>query len=89
VSVHGILEDVLVTHPAVADAVVVPSSDHHRAGDVPEAFVVRRAYVAARELIAWVADQVPPPRIRRVEFVERLPESPSGEIRRRLLVASA
>lgn len=84
-SVHSILEDVLRTHPAVADAAVVPSPDEH-AGEVPKAFVVPRRLASPRELIAWVAEQVAPyPRIRRVEFIEVRPSSDSNEILRALL----
>jgi len=43
--------------------------------------------VAADELMAWVAQRVAHyKRIRRVEFVERIPKAPSGKILRRLLV---
>jgi acyl-coenzyme A synthetase/AMP-(fatty) acid ligase len=80
------LEDVLLTHPAVADVAVVRSPDEH-AGEVPQAFIVPRGPVAADELMAWVAERVAHcKRIRRVEFVERIPKSPSGKILRRLLV---
>ncbi len=70
--VHTILEDVLLTHPAVAEAAVVPSADE-RAGGVILAFIVPRRSASPRELIAWVAEQVAPfPRIRRVEFVDAI-----------------
>lgn len=50
---------------------------------MPKAFIVPRRVCSPRELSAWVADQVGPyPRIRRVEFVERLPKSPAGKILR-------
>src|SRR4030095_5811388 len=42
------LEAVLLTHPAVADAAVVPSPDE-LAGEVPKAFVVLRAPASAQE----------------------------------------
>lgn len=84
-SVLGILEDVLQTHPAVGQAAVVASPDE-RLGEVPKAFVVPRRLASPRELIAWVADQVAPyPRIRRVEFVEQLPKSHDGKILHGLL----
>jgi acyl-CoA synthetase (AMP-forming)/AMP-acid ligase II len=80
------LEDVLLTHPAVADVAVVRSPDEH-AGEVPKAFIVPRLPVAADELMAWVAERVASyKRIRRVEFVEQIPKSPSGKILRRLLL---
>lgn len=84
-SVLSILEDVLQTHPAVAQAAVVASPDE-RLGEVPKAFIVPRRLATPRELIAWVADQVAPyPRIRRIEFVEQLPKSPDGKILHGLL----
>lgn len=84
-SVHSILEEVLRTHPAVAEAAVVPSPDEH-AGEVPKAFIVPRRAASPRDLIAWVADQVAPyPRIRRVEFVQLLPKSSAGKVLRGML----
>lgn len=86
-SVLSVLEDVLQTHPAVAQAAVVASPDE-RLGEVPKAVIVPRRPASPRELIAWVADQVAPcPRIRRVEFVEQLPKSPEGKILHGLLAA--
>ena len=86
------LEAVLLTHPAVADAAVVPSPDEE-AGEVPKAFVVLKtdgahAAPTAAELMSFVAAQVGPyKKIRRLEFVAQIPKSPSGKILRRLLVA--
>ncbi|HEX8161790.1 MAG TPA: 4-coumarate--CoA ligase family protein [Pyrinomonadaceae bacterium] len=83
------LEALLVTHPSVADAAVVPSPDEG-AGEVPKAFVVLKTGGAATadELIAFVAAHVSPhKKIRLVEFVEQIPKSPSGKILRRVLVA--
>jgi acyl-CoA synthetase (AMP-forming)/AMP-acid ligase II/NAD(P)-dependent dehydrogenase (short-subunit alcohol dehydrogenase family) len=79
------LEAILLTHPAVADAAVVRSPDGG-AGEVPKAFVVPRGPVAPEQVRTWVAERVAPyKRIRRVEFVEQIPKSPSGKILRRLL----
>jgi acyl-CoA synthetase (AMP-forming)/AMP-acid ligase II len=79
------LEDILLTHPAVADAAVVRSPDEH-AGEVPKAFIVPRGPVAADELMAWTAERVAHyKRIRRVEFVAQIPKSPAGKILHRLL----
>ena len=83
------LEAQLLTHPSVADAAVIPSPDEE-AGEVPKAFVVLKdgAGLSAEELIRFVAGRVAPhKKIRRVEFVEQIPKSPSGKILRRLLVA--
>ncbi|MFN2597251.1 MAG: AMP-binding protein [Pyrinomonadaceae bacterium] len=83
------LEALLLTHPAVADCAVVPAPDEE-AGEVPKAFVVLRAEREAtpEELLAFVGARVAPhKKIRRAEFVEQIPKSPSGKILRRLLVA--
>ncbi|HEX8633942.1 MAG TPA: AMP-binding protein [Pyrinomonadaceae bacterium] len=85
------LEALLLTHPSVADAAVVPVADEE-AGELPKAFVVRKAGAAgegcgAEELMAFVAARVAPyKKIRRVEFIEQIPKSASGKILRRLLV---
>jgi acyl-CoA synthetase (AMP-forming)/AMP-acid ligase II len=80
------LEAVLLSHPAVADAAVVGSSDEE-AGEVPKAFVVLSAPVSEDDLLAFVADRVAPyKKIRRMEVVDRIPKSPSGKILRRVLL---
>ena len=79
------LEAILLAHPAVADAAVVASPDEE-AGEVPKAFVVRAGAVSADELLSFVAERVSPQeKIRRLEFVEEIPKSPSGKILRRIL----
>ncbi|MFN8662212.1 MAG: long-chain fatty acid--CoA ligase, partial [Thermomicrobiales bacterium] len=80
------LEALLLTHPAVADAAVIPSPDE-LAGEVPKAFIVARREIAPEELLAWVAERVAPyQRVRRLQFVAEIPKSPSGKILRRVLV---
>jgi acyl-CoA synthetase (AMP-forming)/AMP-acid ligase II len=80
------LEGILLEHPAVADAAVVRSPDAV-AGEVPKAFIVLRGSASAEELIAWAGERVAPyKRVRRVEFVEEIPKSPSGKILRRVLI---
>jgi acetyl-CoA synthetase len=80
------LESVLLEHPAVAEAAVVPSPDPLRLA-VPKAFVVLVAGVAAdaataRSILAHARARVAPfQRIRRLEFGE-LPKTISGKIRR-------
>lgn len=83
------LEALLLTHPSVADAAVIPSPDDE-AGEIPKAFVVLKNGndLKADDLMSFVAARVAPhKKIRRVEFIEQIPKSPSGKILRRLLVA--
>lgn len=80
------LESLLLMHPAVADAGVVPSPDSE-SGEVPKAFVVLRAPATAAELFDFVAQQVAPyKKLRDIEFIDSIPKNPAGKILRRLLV---
>jgi acyl-CoA synthetase (AMP-forming)/AMP-acid ligase II len=80
------LEAVLLSHPAVADAAVVPSPDDE-AGEVPKAFVVLKGEATTQELMDFVAARVAPyKKVRRLEFVELIPKSSTGKILRRVLV---
>ena len=80
------LESVLIEHPAVAEAAVVPSPDPLRLA-VPKAFIALRAGFSpgrelAREVMAFARAKLAPyKRIRRLEFAE-LPKTISGKIRR-------
>jgi acetyl-CoA synthetase len=80
------LESVLIQHPAVVEAAVVPSLDPVRLA-VPKAFVVLAPGIAAdattAELILRHAREnlAPYKRVRRLEFAE-LPKTISGKIRR-------
>jgi acyl-CoA synthetase (AMP-forming)/AMP-acid ligase II len=79
------LEAVLLSHPAVADAAVVPVADAE-CGEIPCAFVVLKGAATAEALMAHVAERVAPyKRVRRVELVAAIPKSASGKILRRLL----
>ncbi len=81
------LEAVLLTHPAIADAAVIPIADDH-AGEVPKAFVVLKEPVPPDEICAYVATRVASyKKLRAIEAVDQIPKSPSGKILRRLLVA--
>ncbi len=82
------LEALLLTHPKIADAAVIPSPDEE-AGEIPKAFVVCKAgcEVSAEEIMSFVAGHVSPhKKIRLVEFIEQIPKSPAGKILRRVLV---
>jgi acetyl-CoA synthetase len=80
------LESVLLEHPAVAEAAVVPSPDPLRLA-VPKAYVVLAAGHApdresAAAIFAYSREHLAPyKRIRRLEFAE-LPKTISGKIRR-------
>jgi acetyl-CoA synthetase len=80
------LESVLIEHPAVAEAAVVPSPDSLRLA-VPKAYVVLAGgspadAATARSILEYVRGRVSPfKRIRRLEFAE-LPKTISGKIRR-------
>ena len=80
------LEAVLLTHPCVADAAVIPHPDDE-AGEVPKGIVVLKEAAEPEAILNFVAERVAPhKRIRYLEFVENIPKSPSGKILRRVLV---
>lgn len=79
------LEALLLSHPSIADAAVIPSPDE-KAGEIPKAFVVLKTEATAEEIMNFVAGRVAPyKRIQRVEFVSEIPKSPAGKILRRVL----
>jgi acetyl-CoA synthetase len=80
------LESVLIEHPAVAEAAVVPAPDQTRLA-VPKAYVALATgwecnQHTAFEILKHARQRLPPYlRVRRVEFYE-LPKTISGKIRR-------
>ena len=80
------LESILIEHPAVAEAAVVPSPDSRRSA-VPKAYVQLASSetpgldVAGSILAHSRARLAPFKRVRRIEFAE-LPKTISGKIRR-------
>ena len=80
------LEAILLAHPAIGDAAVIPIPDEE-AGEIPKAFVVLKSPIDAEAIMEFVAGHVAPyKRVRRVEVVDSIPKSPSGKILRRFLV---
>jgi acetyl-CoA synthetase len=80
------LESVLIEHPAVAEAAVVPAPDELRLA-VPKAYVVLAAgwepdRETALAILRHAREKLAPfQRVRRLEFFE-LPKTVSGKIRR-------
>src|SRR2546429_488301 len=80
------LEAILLTHPAVADAAVIPCADDE-AGEVPKAFVVLKGEATEDGIIDFISERVAPhKKVRMVEFVSEIPKSLSGKILRRILI---
>jgi acetyl-CoA synthetase len=80
------VESVLIEHPAVAEAAVVPAPDAVRLA-VPKAYVAlapghEPSKETARSILAYAREHLAPwQRVRRLEFCE-LPKTISGKIRR-------
>jgi acyl-coenzyme A synthetase/AMP-(fatty) acid ligase len=81
------VESALIEHPAVAESAVVSSLDETR-GEVVKAFVIfAHGYEGSDELVKELQDHVkkvtaPYKYPRKVEFVQELPKTVSGKIRR-------
>lgn len=82
------LEALLIEHPAIVDAAVIPKADEE-GGEAPKAYVVIKegANLSAEEVQAFVAERVAPyKKVREVEFIDAIPKNPSGKILRRELI---
>jgi acyl-coenzyme A synthetase/AMP-(fatty) acid ligase len=81
------VEDVLIGHPAVAESAVVGVPDEDR-GNVVKAYVVLTAdYEPAEDLVREIqnyckSETAPYKYPRQIEFIEELPKTASGKIRR-------
>ncbi|HTY26586.1 MAG TPA: AMP-dependent synthetase, partial [Mycobacterium sp.] len=81
------LESVLIEHPAVAEAAVVPAPDDLRLA-VPKAYISLASgwspdRATADAIFAYAHENLAPyQRIRRIEFTPELPKTISGKIRR-------
>jgi acyl-coenzyme A synthetase/AMP-(fatty) acid ligase len=85
------LEALILTHPDVADAAVIPKDTGTADGEIPKAFVVLRegASLSGDEVMAHVAASVAPyKKLREVEFTTSIPKTASGKILRRELKAA-
>ncbi|ESW03519.1 hypothetical protein PHAVU_011G020200 [Phaseolus vulgaris] len=80
------LEDLLMRHPSIADAAVVPQNDD-AAGEVPVAFVV--SFDLTEDAVKdFIAKQVVfYKRLHKVYFVDEIPKSSTGKILRKELRA--
>lgn len=86
------LEAVLLAHPHVLDAAVIPHEDAE-CGEVPRAYVVLRELahgeprVEANAIADWVAGRVAPHKRLRggVRLTDKIPKSAAGKILRRLV----
>ena len=87
----GEMEEVLASHPAVAECAVIGVNDALK-GQIPRGFVVLKAGVDAEpaalsaELVQLIRDQIGPvAALRRVDIVPALPKTRSGKILRKTM----
>ncbi|XXG79508.1 hypothetical protein AAC387_Pa09g0558 [Persea americana] len=83
------LEAVLLTHPHILDAAVIPAEDEE-SGQIPVAYVVKASNSGMTEdqVIQFVASRVASfKRVKKVRFAETIPKSAAGKILRKQLVA--
>ncbi|CAH2036719.1 unnamed protein product [Thlaspi arvense] len=85
------LEALLLTHPEIADAAVIPFPDEE-VGQIPMAYVVRKtgSFLSENSVMEFVTKQVAPyKKLRKVAFVSSIPKNPSGKILRKDLIKLA
>lgn len=85
------LEAILLSHPTIMDAAVIPVEDDE-AGQIPIAYVVKAvgSELTEDQVIHFVASQVAPyKKVRRVSFTSAIPRSAAGKILRKDLVSQS
>ena len=87
----GEMEEVLASHPAVAECAVIGVNDELK-GQIPRGFVVLKAGIDAdpgvlsTELVELIRDQIGPvAALRRVDIIAALPKTRSGKILRKTM----
>jgi len=81
------VEEVLASHPAVAEAAVVGWPDR-LVGEEIAAFVVAKAQVRPEEIAAWCRNRLQPDKQpRQVFLIPSMPRNANGKLVRRDLVA--
>ncbi|XP_010440913.1 PREDICTED: 4-coumarate--CoA ligase-like 8 [Camelina sativa] len=85
------LEALLLNHPDILDAAVIPFPDKE-AGQYPMAYVTRKpeSNLCEKKVIEFISKQVAPyKKIRKVAFIDSIPKTPSGKTLRKDLVKYA
>jgi propionyl-CoA synthetase len=87
----GEMEEVLASHPAVAECAVIGVNDQLK-GQIPRGFVVLKAGVStdeavvSAELVQLIRDQIGPVAgLRRIDIIPALPKTRSGKILRKTM----
>jgi len=87
----GEMEEVLASHPAVAECAVIGVNDQLK-GQIPRGFVVLKAGIGtdpdvlSAELVELIRDQIGPvAALRRVDIIAGLPKTRSGKILRKTM----
>uniref|UniRef100_A0A0D3D7T5 AMP-dependent synthetase/ligase domain-containing protein n=1 Tax=Brassica oleracea var. oleracea TaxID=109376 RepID=A0A0D3D7T5_BRAOL len=85
------LESLLITHPDILDAAVIPFPDKE-AGQYPMAYVTRKveSNLSEKQVIEFISKQVAPyKKIRKVAFINSIPKTASGKTLRKDLIKLA
>ncbi|ESQ34749.1 hypothetical protein EUTSA_v10007285mg [Eutrema salsugineum] len=85
------LEALLIIHPDIVDAAVIPFPDKE-AGQYPMAYVARKleSNLSEKQVIDFISKQVAPyKKIRKVAFINSIPKSVSGKTLRKDLIKLA